>query len=76
MTGAISADLQIVGGPDDFNPETYKPEVTGQAFSGFNQVTNGAFNKYRKETGMGGDFEIFSKDVKSFECSKPLVIKK
>lgn len=38
MTDTISTDLQVVGTADDFNPETYKPVITGQPFSGFNRL--------------------------------------
>lgn len=38
MTGAIADDLQIVGEADDFNAETYKPEISGQVFSGYVRI--------------------------------------
>lgn len=39
-------------------------------------VSNESFNKHRTETGRGGDFEVFSKDVTVIELPKPLIIKK
>ncbi len=35
MTDALAAELQIVGGSTPFNPETYQPQITAQAFSGY-----------------------------------------
>ena len=35
MTDAIAAELQIVGGGTPFNPETYKPQITADVFSGY-----------------------------------------
>lgn len=50
-------------------------------YGGFNPrkgtpVGNGSFRSFRKKTNTGGDFLIFSADLKEIELPKPVVIKK
>lgn len=38
LTGQMIDELQIMGEEGAFNPETYKPEISGQVFSGFVRI--------------------------------------
>ena len=55
MTDALAAELQIVGGSTPFNPETYQPQITAQAFSGYVRF------KFKK---LGADGIILNTRVK------------
>jgi hypothetical protein len=55
MTDAIATELQIVGGSTPFNPDTYQPQITAQAFSGYVNI------KFKK---LGADGIILNSRLK------------
>lgn len=55
MTDAIATELRIVGGSGAFDPESYKPQITAEAFSGYVRI------KFKK---LGADGIILNSRIK------------
>ena len=79
MTDAIAAELQIVGGSTPFNPETYQPQISVQAFSGYVRIkfkklgADGIIPNSRIKGTMGWKF--VSRDTNSpYDDHTPLAV--